>query len=91
MRFHASKTVAMKYLQQWKCNIWTAKQFEEVNWEHLDLAHKNKADNWTTIKYGDLNKPPDSAVQYSRSAITQVTHTLMEDSQTADQKKWMPT
>jgi hypothetical protein len=41
LRFHASKAVARKYLQQWKHNKWTAKQFEEVDWENLDLALKN--------------------------------------------------
>jgi hypothetical protein len=44
--FHASKTVARKYLHQRKCNKWMAKQFEEVEWEHLDLALKNKVDNY---------------------------------------------
>jgi hypothetical protein len=46
LRFHASKTVARKYLQQQKHNKWMAKQFEEVNWEHLDLALKNKGYNY---------------------------------------------
>jgi hypothetical protein len=46
LRFHASKTVASKYLQQQKHNKWMAKQFEEVNWEHVDLALKNKANNY---------------------------------------------
>jgi hypothetical protein len=62
--------------------------FEEVDWEHLDQAVKNKPDNYNN---GDLNKPPDSAVQDPRSAITQVTHTLTKDAQTADEKKWMST
>ncbi len=39
LRFHASKTVARKYLtHQQKKNKWTHDQFEEVHWEHLDLA-----------------------------------------------------
>jgi hypothetical protein len=46
LHFHASKTVARKYLQQWKLNKWMAEQFEEVDWEHLDLALKNKAGNY---------------------------------------------
>jgi hypothetical protein len=41
--FHASKTVARTYLQQRKMNKWTSEQFEEVDWEHLDAAMKNKA------------------------------------------------
>ncbi len=46
LRFHASKTVARIHLQQQKHNILMAKQFKEVNWEHLDLALKNKANNY---------------------------------------------
>jgi hypothetical protein len=46
LRFHASKTVARKYLQQQKQNKWTAEQFEEVDWEYLDLALKNKSDSF---------------------------------------------
>jgi hypothetical protein len=45
--FHASKAVARKYhLCQWKKCKWTHKQFKEVDWEHLDLALKSKADNY---------------------------------------------
>jgi hypothetical protein len=45
--FHASKAVARKYhLHQQKKGKWTHEQFEEVNWEHLDLALKSKADNY---------------------------------------------
>jgi hypothetical protein len=36
-----------------------AKQFKEVDWEHLNLALKNKAVNY---KYGNPNKPPVSLV-----------------------------
>jgi hypothetical protein len=43
LQFHASKAAAMTYLQQRKKNKWTSEQFEEVGWEHLDLAMKNKA------------------------------------------------
>jgi hypothetical protein len=47
IRFLASKTVACKYhLHQRKIGKWTHEQFEEVNWEHLDLALKSKADNY---------------------------------------------
>ncbi len=47
IHFHASKAVAHKYyLQQWKKGKWTHEQFKEVNWEHLDLALKSKADNY---------------------------------------------
>jgi succinate dehydrogenase flavin-adding protein (antitoxin of CptAB toxin-antitoxin module) len=47
LRFHASKAVARKYhINQWKRGKWTQEQFEEVDWEHLDLALKSKADNY---------------------------------------------
>ncbi len=46
LRFHASKTVTRKHLQQRKHNKWIAQQFEEVDWEHLDLALKNKVENY---------------------------------------------
>jgi hypothetical protein len=46
LHFHASITVARKYHQQWKHNKWMAKQFKKVDWEYLDLALKNKADNY---------------------------------------------
>jgi hypothetical protein len=49
IRFHASKEVARQYLGNRKKNPWLNKHFDEVNWEHLDLALKNKSDmykNW---------------------------------------------
>jgi hypothetical protein len=46
LRFHASKAVTRKYhINQRKRGKWTQEQFEEVDWEHLDLALKSKADN----------------------------------------------
>jgi hypothetical protein len=44
IRFQASKEVARKYLGNNKKNLWPNKQFNKVNWEHLDLALKNKPD-----------------------------------------------
>ncbi len=47
LRFHASKAVARKYhMNQQKRGKWTQEQFKEVDWEHLDLALKSKADNY---------------------------------------------
>jgi hypothetical protein len=47
LHFHARKTVARKYhVHQRKKGKWTHEQFEEVDWEHLDLALKSKADNY---------------------------------------------
>ncbi len=44
LRFHASKEVARKYLATCKKDKWLNKHFDMVDWEHLDLALKNKAD-----------------------------------------------
>jgi hypothetical protein len=45
--FHASKSVAQKYhIQQRKKGKWTTEQFKEVDWEHLDLSLKSKANNY---------------------------------------------
>jgi hypothetical protein len=47
LRFHASKAVALKYhIHQRKKGKWTHEQFNEVDWEHLNLALKSKADNY---------------------------------------------
>jgi hypothetical protein len=47
IRFHTSKAVTCKYhLHQRKKGKWTHEQFKEVDWEHLDLALKSKADNY---------------------------------------------
>jgi hypothetical protein len=47
LRFHTSKLVARKYLtHQQKKNKWMHDQLEEVNWEHLNLALKSKANNY---------------------------------------------
>jgi len=42
IRFHASKEVARRYLGNRKKNPWPNEQFNEVDWEHLDLAMKSK-------------------------------------------------
>jgi hypothetical protein len=44
IRFHASKEVARLYLGNRKKNSWPNEQFDKVDWEHLDLALKNKPD-----------------------------------------------
>jgi hypothetical protein len=45
--FHASEAVACKYhTHQRKKGKCTHEKFKEVNWEHLDLALKSKADNY---------------------------------------------
>ncbi len=44
LRFHASKEVARKYLATHKKDKWSNEHFDAVDWEHLDLALKNKTD-----------------------------------------------
>jgi hypothetical protein len=44
LRFHPSKEVATKYLATRKKDMWSNEHFNVVDWEHLDLALKNKAD-----------------------------------------------
>ena len=44
LRFHASKEVARKHLTSRRKDKWTSDRFNAVDWEHLDLALKNKPD-----------------------------------------------
>jgi hypothetical protein len=47
LRFRTSKSVTRKYhIHQRKKGKWTHEQFKEVDWEHLDLVLKSKADNY---------------------------------------------
>jgi hypothetical protein len=44
LRFHASKEVARRYLTSRSKDKWSNDRFDSVDWEHLDLALKNKQD-----------------------------------------------
>ncbi len=44
LHFHASKELARNYLRTYTRDKWPNKCFEEVDWEHLELALKNKPD-----------------------------------------------
>jgi hypothetical protein len=44
LRFHASKELARNYLRTRTRDKWPNERFEEVDWEHLELALKNKPD-----------------------------------------------
>jgi hypothetical protein len=44
LRFHVSKEVARKYLASRPKDNWSNERFNVVDWEHSDLALKNKAD-----------------------------------------------
>jgi len=49
LRFHASKEVARKYLASRPKNKWSSERFDAVDWEHLDLALKNKPDMYSRL------------------------------------------
>jgi hypothetical protein len=42
LRFQASKEIARQYLRMCTKNKWSNDKFDAVDWEHLDLALKNK-------------------------------------------------
>ena len=44
LRFHANREVARKYLASRPKHKWSNERFHSVDWDHLDLALKNKAD-----------------------------------------------
>jgi hypothetical protein len=44
LHFHASKELARNYLRTRTRDKWPNECFEEVAWEHLELALKNKPD-----------------------------------------------
>ncbi len=44
LRFHASKELARNYLCTYTRDKWPNEHFNEVDWEHLELALKNKSD-----------------------------------------------
>jgi len=46
IRFHASKTSARKFFTTKKTKQWTEEFFDEIDWEHLELALKNKPDRY---------------------------------------------
>jgi hypothetical protein len=44
LRFHTSKEVARQHLGTRRKDKWSNDKFNAVDWEHLDLALKNKTD-----------------------------------------------
>jgi hypothetical protein len=44
LHFHASRQLARNYLRTHTRKKWPSERFDEVDWEHLELALKNKAD-----------------------------------------------
>jgi hypothetical protein len=49
--FHASKEMTRQYLGNRKKNSWPNEHFTKVNWEHLDLALKNKPDMYKIWRF----------------------------------------
>jgi len=46
LRFHESKTSARRFHTNKKTKRWTEECFDEIDWEHLDLALKNKPEGY---------------------------------------------
>ena len=44
LRFHASKVTARRHLTTRRKRPWTEEAFDEVDWEHLEMAQKGKSD-----------------------------------------------
>jgi hypothetical protein len=62
--FHVSKSVAHKHhIHQRKNGKWTTKQFEGVNWEHLDHALKSKPDNYKVWQSRQMSRLCSTRVQ----------------------------
>jgi hypothetical protein len=81
LRFHASKEVAGKHLATCKKDKWSNKGFNAVDWEHLDLALRNKTDMykiWQSKQHSGL------AVRGFRLAVTQGTCFQTSNALTAD-------
>jgi hypothetical protein len=57
LRFHASNKAARKYLTLQKRNPWPSKRFNEVDWEHLNIALKTRR---TCTKCGGPSRTWDS-------------------------------
>jgi len=53
IRFHVSKEVARQYLGNRKKNPWTNKKFDEVDWEHLELAMKTRDQSTSRKIFGN--------------------------------------
>ena len=81
LQFHACKEVARKYLATCKKDKWSNRCFDVMDWEHLDLALKNKADMY---KCGGPSNIWVSAVQGFRLAVTPVSCFLMSNAHIAD-------
>ena len=46
LRFHESKTSARRFLTTKKTKRWTEECFDEIDWDHLELALKNKPEGY---------------------------------------------
>lgn len=46
IRFHASKEAARKFFTARKTKQWTVECFDKIDWDHLELALKNKPEGY---------------------------------------------
>jgi hypothetical protein len=87
--FHVSKLVARKYhIHQQKKGKWTTKQFEEVDWEHLDHALKSKPN---TYKVWQSKQTSESAALKYKLDSTQGRCTQTSAAQTVVPDRPTPT
>jgi hypothetical protein len=54
LRFHASKENAHQHLRTRQKNKWSNDKFNAVDWEHLELALKNKTDMYKIWRYKQI-------------------------------------
>jgi hypothetical protein len=88
LRFHMSKEVARKYLSSRPKDKWSNECFDMVDWEHLDLALKNKADMykvWRSKQIFGL-----FVVQGFRSAAPPANSSPTRDAQIAEDRRRPP-
>jgi hypothetical protein len=72
LRFHASKELARNYLSTHTRDKWPNECFNEVDWEHLELALKNKADMykvWRSKQTSGFCGTPVMVRMYSGEAL----------------------
>ena len=68
LRFHASKEVARRYLASRPRDKWSNDHFNAVDWEHLDLALKNKSDVYRIWRSKQHSEFCGTRVQMGRSS-----------------------
>ena len=66
LRFHASKVTARTHLTTRRKRPWTEEAFDEVDWEHLEMAQKGKSDMYKIWRSKQNSGFCDTRVQVGR-------------------------